>query len=129
MPSAPLRPCRQPGCRLTVRGGGYCPAHVRTAYGSPHQRRARADLAKGPDRQFYSSKPWRALRAEVLKEEPYCRCGCGKPSDTVDHTIPRSERPDLELDRANVRAWWSSCHNRKTATFDGGFGNVKRKAQ
>lgn len=122
MPSRPLRPCSMPGCpALVVRG--YCSTHDRTAQASDYQRRRRADERKGDGRQFYSTPEWRAVRAEVLREEPFCRCGCGAESDTVDHIIPRRERPDLALVRSNLRAMYSRCHNRHTAAAGGGFGN------
>lgn len=106
---------------------GYCPKHERTAAGSDYQRRKRADQAKGPERQFYSTREWRRIRAVVLREEPFCACGCGRTSNTVDHVKNRRAYPELALERTNLRGWYDACHNRKTASQDGGFGN-RRKA-
>lgn len=124
MPSAPLRPCRHPGCRATVRGGGYCAAHPRTEY--VRQMRTRADQAKGPERQFYSTPAWRAVRAQRLALDPYCCCGCGRRANTVDHIKSRRLFPELALELSNTRSYYANCHNRKTATFDGGFGNAQK---
>ena len=123
VPTRPLRPCRQQGCPALV-SSGYCPAHIRTAYSSDHQRRARADEAKGADRQFYSSPAWRRVRAIVLRDQPACQCG--QPSTEVDHKISRRERPDLALVRSNLEAKCKTCHSRRTATEHGGFGNTPR---
>lgn len=108
------------------KGQRHCPAHARSAAGSDYQRRRRADEAKGEDRGFYWSKPWRAIRKVVLKEEPYCWCGCGRRSNTVDHIKDRKDFPALALARSNLRAAYANCHNRRTAAESGGFGNRKR---
>lgn len=73
-----------------------------------------------PDRQadkdFYSSKAWRRLRAAVLSAEPLCReCrrhGLLIEATCVDHIEPRRRRPDLALDRSNLRALCAACNNR-----------------
>lgn len=114
MPKRPLRPCSMPGCPELVTSGA-CPAHQRP----------------GPKKSgdpFYSSKPWRALRARRLRLSPFCSCGCQRRADTVDHIKPRRLHPELELDLANTQSFYSRCHNRKTASQDGGFGNRTRTA-
>lgn len=69
----------------------------------------------------------RRLAARVKAEESVCG-RCGKPIDpdlhwqhpqafTLGHIIPYSQRPDLALDRSNVRAEHRSC-NRDTGDRD-----------
>lgn len=72
------------------------------------------DQARPDHFAFYTSKAWRDLRADVLRDEPWCACGCGRRSQDVDHIIPRSVRPDLQLERANLRAYAHACHARRT---------------
>ena len=65
---------------------------------------------------------WRKLRAAVLARRPLCEdpfgahSAIGRPvaSTVVDHVIPRSTRPDLELDERNLQALCTRCHNRKS---------------
>jgi 5-methylcytosine-specific restriction endonuclease McrA len=62
------------------------------------------------------TQAWKQLRARVLAEEPTCRLqlpGCTTISTTADHIIPRSQRPDLELVRANVQGACKSCNYKR----------------
>lgn len=112
-PWAPLRPCTWPAClSLAIVGDSRCPQHVelrrRTRRADDHARR-RLDA-------FYQSRAWRALRVRVLREQPLCsRPGCATPSSDVAHVIPRRARPDLALDRDNVRGLCHACHSAETA--------------
>ncbi len=68
-----------------------------------------------------SSHQWRKLRDRVLAEESVCwLCGlpirfdappCSTYSPSVDHIIPRDERPDLTYDRDNCRAAHFGCNS------------------
>lgn len=73
---------------------------------------------------FYASKPWRRLRAIVLREEPTCR-ECGAPSYIAAHIHSRRDRPSLELKRGNIRGLCKPCHDSETATLDHAFGNPR----
>jgi 5-methylcytosine-specific restriction enzyme A len=79
MPSAPPRPCAEPGCPQLV-AFGRCPRHRRESKPSA--------AARG-----YGWRWWER-RARVLREEPYCgRCrdeGRVRFSAEVDHIIPKS---------------------------------------
>jgi len=72
---------------------------------------------------FYTSKPWREIRAQRLKIDNYrCQmCGClclgkkrGMPSPHVDHIKTRREHPELSLDINNLRTLCESHHNQRT---------------
>lgn len=71
---------------------------------------------------FYHSKAWKMVRKAALdRDNGMCqdcmdrmRDGIGiKPNRAtmVHHIIPRTERPDLELNLDNLRCLCDSCHN------------------
>lgn len=63
-----------------------------------------------------STRAWRRLVAQVLKEQPLCYLrldGCTRIATTGDHIIPASIRPDLALRRDNVRGACRSCNYRR----------------
>jgi 5-methylcytosine-specific restriction protein A len=102
MPTAPMRPCAQPGCPTLV-AKGRCSAH-RLAY----ERQRGSPSARGYDHA------WLKLRAQVLREEEYCQ-GCGRwrdDRDHVDHIVPLSQGGTN--DRENLQRLCLSCHSRKT---------------
>lgn len=61
------------------------------------------------------TRAWRRLRDQVVAEEPTCRLRlpgiCTLVSTTADHVIPVTERPDLTLERANVRGSCAPCND------------------
>jgi len=67
----------------------------------------------------YDSK-WEKVRAAHLAMEPACR-DCGAPATDVDH-IQRKRGGGSDA-HANLASRCHSCHSRKTARVDGGFGN------
>ena len=72
-----------------------------------------------------SSSAWRELRAKVLDAEPYCRgCrkrGVAKLASQVDHEDGNSCNNELW----NLQPLCASCHSRKTAMENGGFGHLE----
>jgi 5-methylcytosine-specific restriction enzyme A len=50
-----------------------------------------------------------------------CR-GVRLPAHVVDHIVPHRGDPALFWDESNWQAMAKVCHDRKTATSDGGFG-------
>jgi len=69
-----------------------------------------------PGDPFYQSPAWKAMRARVLREAGYrCElCGAdirGFKANTVDHKVRRRLRPDLALERTNLWALCTHCHN------------------
>ena len=68
---------------------------------------------------------WHQLRLRVLARDPWCKL-CEKEgrvavSTDADHIVPRSEGGSDKM--SNLQGACHSCHSRKTATLDGGFGN------
>jgi 5-methylcytosine-specific restriction protein A len=47
----------------------------------------------------------------------------------VDHRIPHRGDKRLFWDQSNWQSMSKTCHDRKTATADGGFGNISRRAR
>ena len=101
----------------------------------PHPRKPKT---RGPIHNGlrYDTAPWRTLRAQVLQEEPLCRCEehkdatqpfGAKPdapaSEVVDHIQAHKGNAELFFQRTNLRGMSRRCHNRKTNRVDGGFGN------
>lgn len=63
---------------------------------------------------FYLSKSWRVLRKEKINETPYCEyCEIITQAKVVDHVLPRSLFPELELKKQNLRSCCDKCHNKK----------------
>jgi 5-methylcytosine-specific restriction endonuclease McrA len=63
-----------------------------------------------------STAAWRRLVARVITEEPHCWLqldGCTGASNTGDHVIAVTDRPDLALVRANVHGACASCNSRR----------------
>lgn len=75
----------------------------------------------------YLSREWRTFRKGYLAAHPRCVCTacpthrppCNRIANTVDHVIP-ARVGGVKL----FQAMCASCHSRKTATYDGGFGNA-----
>jgi 5-methylcytosine-specific restriction endonuclease McrA len=70
-----------------------------------------------------SGRPWRRLRAQVLREEPWCSIRgpkCKGISTTVDHIVPLSLRPDLAHERTNLRGACTACNYRGGARMTNG---------
>src|SRR5262245_44782786 len=60
------------------------------------------------------SRPWRRLRAQVLKEEPTCRVRiagvCTVVSTTVNHIVPKAIAPHLVMSRPNCQGSCRPCN-------------------
>jgi 5-methylcytosine-specific restriction enzyme A len=69
---------------------------------------------------------WRKARLGFLAEHPLC-ARCGAPATVVDHIVPHRGDPAIFWDRTRWQALCASCHSRKTAAEDGGFGNRRRQ--
>ena len=76
---------------------------------------------------FYQSKEWRRVRAEILERDLWC-CqlygtlltpGRTDPdSAVVDHIIPRSMAPELELDPGNLWSVSKQAHDSVCASIE-----------
>lgn len=92
-----------------------CPACQRRHVSRQVDQRPSA-AARGYDYQ------WQIRRQYVLDRDPVCRICGTSPSEEVDHIIPRARGGS---DRSeNLQGLCKSCHSRKTASEDGGFGRA-----
>jgi 5-methylcytosine-specific restriction endonuclease McrA len=70
-------------------------------------------------------------RAAFLRAHPLCECdeckaqGRVLAASVVDHRVPHRGDMRLFWDSSNWQALSKSCHDRKTARDDGGFGNAR----
>jgi 5-methylcytosine-specific restriction protein A len=116
MPMGAYRPCVIPGCITLVRSGSLCDAH-----------RHRREVERGTSTARGYGYAWRKIRDAFLQKRPWCSDvfgfheGALVPAVHVDHRIPKS-RGGTD-DESNLDGKCGRCHNHKTATSDGGFGN------
>ncbi|CAO3434275.1 HNH endonuclease [Azospirillum endophyticum] len=101
---------------------------------SEQDRKRRFDETRGSARQRGYDRDWEKLRDTVVIERG-CRCeaaGCGTvvvlrkreataltPVAHVDHIESIADRPDLRLERSNLRVLCEPCHNARTARDQG----------
>lgn len=92
----------------------------------PHRPSARiADSRPSAARRGYGPN-WRKFRLIVLARRPVCECCQRAAASHVDHIRPIADGGDI-YDERNLQCLCHSCHSRKTATQDGGFGNHKKR--
>ncbi len=121
MPTKAKRPCPHPGCP-TLTAGGRCEPHRLQARRVADQRRDTA-AARGYD------WTWHQARTAWLASHPLCETCLTEdrfePATVVDHVIPHRGDRVLFWDPANWSAKCKACHDRKTATQDGGFRGTR----
>lgn len=115
-------PCVIPGCAALVTSGARCAEHEREHEDVERKRRGRP-ASRG--------RAWRQYSLAFRRANPLCALcqqeGRTAASAHVDH-IQRVSGPEDPAfwDPKNHRAICASCHSRKTASEDGGFGNARR---
>lgn len=118
MPTRAPRQCRHPGCPGLTQST-YCEIHKRKAKRSSDQARPSA-RQRGYDRR------WEEYRANYLAQNPDCQ-QCGDPATVVDHIVP-VEQGGSFWDPRNHQPMCKRCHDAKSATENGGFGNRRADA-
>lgn len=106
MPNRPPAPCREPGCPALLAKPGRCPKH---------QREYNRELRERRGGNAYG-RQWQRIRAQVLAEEPICRCGAR--ATEVHHIVALSRHGTNA--RSNLVSLCKPCHSRITAgeSFD-----------
>jgi 5-methylcytosine-specific restriction enzyme A len=123
MPNAAPKPCTWPGCPALVSEG-------RAARGRCEKHRREGDRARGTANERGYTYAWTQARKAFLREHPLCaeheRRGELAPAVLVDHKRPHKGDQVLFWDHSNWQALCKACHDTKTATHDGAFGNARR---
>lgn len=112
------RPCASPNCPALVRGRRFCDAHAKQ-----YNARRGSAASRG------YTPAWARLSRAYRRAHPLCEYCLQNSrvvaSECVDHIVPKARGGTDEA--SNLRALCASCHSRKTARHDGGFGNVCRQ--
>lgn len=127
MPWKPKHRCIFPGCTILIESGlSYCPEH-------DARIESQRDQSRGTSTQRGYNAQWRRLRQWWLNAHPLCeeckKHGILTSATLVDHIIPHHGDSNLLYDPANLQSLCTPCHNRKTATEDGGLGNARMNGQ
>lgn len=119
MPISARKPCSHAGCNVLVRGVSRCDKHK-----SDNKRLVDQNRGSASERGY--GHKWRKAREGFLKKHPLCvsceSTGITTAAVVVDHIIPHRGNKDIFWDRDNWQPLCKSCHDRKTATIDVGFG-------
>ena len=84
-------------------------------------------MEREPYRRWYKTALWQRLRTQVLNRDPICKICNRYPSTVADHIKPHRGIWQLFADLdGNLEGVCKPCHDRKTASEDGGFGNTKK---
>jgi len=110
--------CNKPGCtRLTSER--YCELHQELNRNYDKKRESAAKRGYG--------RKWQVASKGYLATHPFCvKClekGEYVQAECVDHIVPHKGDMSLFWNADNWQALCHSCHNKKTATEDGGFGH------
>lgn len=123
MPLAAPRPCKSSGCPAYAVKGGYCGEHQDKV--SKFKREA--DYRRGTAASRGYGSKWRKAREDFLRGNPLCaecsRKGRATPATIVDHIEPHRGDMTKFWSRSNWQPLCKKCHDKKTATENGGFGN------
>lgn len=114
-----MKPCNHAGCgKLIQQLDSHCPKHKQLVSKQKDAGR------KTAHQRGYTSK-WRTARLGFLAKHPLCQhCTDNnevEEATVVDHITPHRGDSVLFWDRQNWQPLCKLCHDRKTATEDGGF--------
>jgi 5-methylcytosine-specific restriction protein A len=122
----PLRPCKKAGCTNLTRTT-YCSIHIPRAIKGDRDYALEYSKRNNIYQYLYDSKQWQILRRQQLHSFPLCydclQIGIVKEACIVDHIKAHKGNRTLFYDKSNLRSLCTNCHNKKTAKYDGGFGN------
>lgn len=126
MPQSAPKVCTHPGCGAKIYGyNRRCDKHPPSKTNSVGQdKRNKKDSVR-----LYNLRRWRKERVVFLRANPMCvDCreeGIIRSANVVDHDTPHNNDYDKFFNQDNWRSRCKSHHDKKTAMYDGGFGNKK----
>lgn len=115
--------CTYDGCVALAVIGRRCKRHRQLL-----DKLDRATRGTASERGYNAA--WARESRRYLRENPLCVCkdciesGRVRAATVVDHIVPHKGDAALFWDRSNWQSMAKRCHDRKTATQDGGFGRV-----
>jgi len=124
VPLLPSRSCKTIGCGGIAEPDGFC-VHCHTI------GKARDPRPSARERGYDES--WRVYSKRYLSEHFFCVDPFNRhpliklQSEVVDHIIPHRGNRGVFWDKKNHQPLCTSCHNFKTATYDGGFGRERKE--
>lgn len=129
MPKAAPRPCNHPACKRLVENASYCEEHAKL-------KRKQADAKRESSTQRGYGYRWQKTSEGYLKAHPVCVClECvalgiaARQAEVVDHIIPHRGDMNLFWNPDNWQPMAKVCHDKKTATEDGGFTGYYKQSQ
>ncbi len=112
-----MRICKATGCTRLVdfdSGHKYCTEHQALERAELERRKVYYHKARHNQwYELYNLPEWKTLRAQKLKEQPYCEV-CGAPATEVHHLQPHNGDKYLFLCYDNLASICHSCHVRET---------------
>lgn len=102
----------------------YCNPNIGKVVKPTYQAR-QYDKERGSAASRGYDQTWQDLRGWYLRqpENAFCACGCGLPSECVDHIEAITGLDDPKrLDIRNLQGMTKACNTRKNIRFEGGYG-------
>jgi 5-methylcytosine-specific restriction protein A len=127
--------CKASRCNiLTTNKSGYCSKCQGYKIKKETADRKAYDKQRNPlVKKWLNSARYKNDRKYFLNENPLCACcqinGVVTMANTLDHIKPHKGNYDLFWDKRNWQSLCKRCHDIKTATFDGGFGNKRKQLE
>ena len=123
MPQRPMKLCAHPACGEIIAGKvKHCAKHRA-------ERNREITAQRGTAHENGYTARWYRESRLFLRAHPMCECdeckGVRLEANTVDHIKPHRGDQTLFWDSSNWQAMSKRCHDRKTATHDGGFGRAR----
>lgn len=115
-PRVLYRACAKPGCP-GITTGIYCEKHDEAK--SQVKRRKSSEY-----QSLYKTKRYLKRRQVFLSLNPWCT-RCGTVATELDHIVPHKGSTTRFFDEKNWQGLCKRCHDNKTSSEDGGFGNPR----
>lgn len=132
MTTKPKKPCRNKFCRHTTNSkSGFCPDCEPQFQKKQKAIKKKYDTRRNPEvKKWTNSARYQKERKFFKQKNPFCaKCSTLKKpviANILDHIQPHKGDYRLFWDQTNWQMLCKRCHDVKTASEDGGFGNVRK---